>query len=276
MDLVKRGRMDLVRKYNHIIFFLPKNNHMKKNTVKKPGIAVISLGGSVVYPYSVDGTKHGPDVPFLQEFRKFILSETKKGRRFVVVVGGGKPCRMYQKAAREVLGEKKNNLDLDWIGIQATKTNALFMAKILKEVSFPQILDHEPGKKEINSFLNSKKKLLMVSGWQPGWSTDYDAIRCAIFFNQKEVFVAGDSPYVCDKDPRKFPDAKPIMDLTWAEYQKLIPTKWVPGLSTPVDPAGAKVAKKAGLIAKLLKGTDIENFAKAISGEPFDGSTIHN
>jgi len=46
----------------------------------------------------------------------------------------------------------KNNLDLDWIGIQATKTNALFMAKILKELSFPQILDHEPGKKEINAF----------------------------------------------------------------------------------------------------------------------------
>jgi len=48
--------------------------------------------------------------------------------------------------------KSKTTLDLDWIGIQATKTNALFMAKILKELSFPQILDHEPGKKEINAF----------------------------------------------------------------------------------------------------------------------------
>jgi uridylate kinase len=64
--------------------------------------------------------------------------------------------------------------------------------------------------------------------------------------------------------------------LTWPEYQKLIPSKWVPGLSTPVDPAAAKVAKKAGLTAKLIKGTDFENFKKAIDGEPFEGSTIHS
>jgi len=242
-------------------------------TAKKQEIIVVSLGGSVVYPYG-EIHQNGPDVAFLRDFREFILSQAKKGKRFVIVVGGGKPSRMYQKAAREVLGEKKNNLDLDWIGIQATKTNALFMAKILKEVSFPQILDHEPGKKEIGAFLKSSKKVLMASGWLPGWSTDYDAIQCALIFKQKEVIIAGDSPYVCDKDPRKFPDAKPIMELGWGDYQKLIPSVWVPGLSTPVDPAGAKVAKKAGLTAKLIRGTDMENFRKAIDGEEFDGSTI--
>lgn len=254
---------------------MPKIKNMATKTKKdKSKIFVISLGGSIVYPYK-EGMK-GLDVPFLIEFRQFIMERAKKGERFIIVVGGGKPCRMYQKAAREVLGQKQNNLDLDWIGIQATKTNALFMAKILKELSFPQILDHEPGKKEINAFLNSNKKVLMVSGWYPGWSTDYDAIQCAIAFKQKEVFVAGDSPYVCDKDPRKFPDAKPILDLTWADYMKLIPGKWTPGLSTPVDPAGAKAAKKAGLIAKLLQGTDIANFRKAVDGQDFTGSTIHN
>lgn len=250
-----------------------KNMATKIKKTKQP-VIVISLGGSIVYPYR-EGL-HGLDVPFLKEFRQFIFEQAKKGKRFIIIVGGGKPCRMYQKAAREVLGEKKNNLDLDWIGIQSTKTNALFMAKILKEISFPQVLDHEPGNKEIKAFLDSNKKVLMVSGWYPGWSTDYDAIQCAIFFKQGEVFIAGDSPYVCDKDPRKFPDAKPIKDLTWADYMKLIPGKWIPGLSTPVDPAGAKVAKKTGLTAKLLQGTDIANFRKAIDGEEFEGSTIHN
>ncbi|MFZ3074268.1 MAG: hypothetical protein WA093_04045 [Minisyncoccales bacterium] len=247
---------------------------MNKKIAEKSGIVVISLGGSIVYPYA-EASLNGLDVPFLREFRQFIFKYAKKGKRFIIVVGGGKPCRMYQKAAREVLGEKKNNLDLDWIGIQATKTNALFMAKILKEVSFPQILDHEPGKKEINAFLKSNKKVLMVSGWQPGWSTDYDAIQCARLFNQPEVIIAGDAPYVCDKDPRKFSDAKPIIDLTWSEYQKLIPAKWIPGLSSPVDPAGAKAAKKIDLTVKLIRGTDFDNFQKAINGEPFDGSVIH-
>ena len=248
----------------------------KTNKAKKPLITIVSLGGSVVYPYNTADSQKGPDVEFLCGFREFILKYVKKGRRFIIVVGGGKPSRMYQKAARQILGDKKNNLDLDWIGIQATKTNALFVAKILKEVSFPQILDHEPGNKEVSAFLKSNKKVLLVSGWQPGWSTDYDAIQCAKWFGQSQVIVAGDAPYVCDKDPRKFEDAKPILDLTWAGYQKLIPAKWMPGLSTPVDPAGAKVAKKLGLVAKLIKGTDFENFKKAIEGEEFDGSTIHN
>jgi uridylate kinase len=248
---------------------------MKKTTNKKDKIYVISLGGSVVYPYGGEFA-NGPNVVFLREFREFILRQTKKGRRFIIVVGGGRPCRMYQKAAREVLGDKKNNLDLDWIGIQATKTNALFMAKILKEVSFPQILDHEPGRKEINAFLKSNKKVLMVSGWLPGWSTDYDAFQCARLFNVKEVVSASDAQFVCDKDPRKFPDAKQIRDLTWTEYQKLIPSKWVPGLSTPVDPCAARLAKKLRLTVKKIKGNDIESFRKAIDGEEIEGSVIHS
>ena len=248
---------------------------MTKKTTKKREITVISLGGSVIYPYG-DGVAGGLDVDFLREFRAFILAQAKRGRRFVIVVGGGKPCRVYQKAAREILGDKKSNIDLDWIGIQSTKTNALFMAKVLKEVSFPQILDHEPGKKEINAFLSSNKKVLLVSGWLPGWSTDYDAIQCARLFGVGELVSGSDANFVCDKDPRKFPDAKPILDLTWNEYLKLIPTKWVPGLSTPVDPNAAKLAKKIKLTVKKIKGTDIESFRRAIEGEEFEGSIIHS
>jgi uridylate kinase len=247
---------------------------MNKKTAKKERIIVVSLGGSIVYPYG-ESYNNGLDVGFLRRFREFILVQAKKGQRLVIIVGGGKSCRIYQKAAREVLGEKKNNLDLDWIGIQATRMNALFIAKIIREVSFPQILDHEPGKKEINAFLGSNKKVLVSSGWDPGWSTDYDAVQCARIFGAKEVISASDAHFVCDKDPRKFPDAKPIMDLTWPEYQKLIPSKWVPGLSTPVDPMAAKLAKKLGLTVKKIKGNDIESFRKAIEGEPFEGSVIH-
>ena len=247
----------------------------KKKTNKKESVFVVSLGGSVIYPY---GGEHanGPDIEFLKKFRGFILAQAKKGKRFVIVVGGGRPCRMYQKAAREVLGDRKKDIDLDWIGIQSTKTNALFMAKILKEVSFPQILDHEPGKKEINAFLGSGKKVLMVSGWEPGWSTDHVAFQCARIFGAKVVISASDEQFVCDKDPRKFPDAKAIPDITWAEYQKLIPSKWTPGLSTPVDPKAARLAKKIGLTVKKIKGTDIESFRKAVEDEPIEGTTLHN
>lgn len=248
---------------------------MAKKATKKEQIIIVSLGGSVVYPYG-EKYNNGLDLNFLREFRSFLLKQAKNGRRFVIVVGGGKACRVYQKAAREVLGEKKSNTDLDWIGIQATRMNALFVAKILREISFPQILDHEPGKKEIGAFLKSSKKVLMVSGWEPGWSTDYDAIQCARIFKVNEIISASDAHFVCDKDPRKFEDAKPIKDLTWKEYQKLIPSKWAPGLSTPIDPIAARTAKKLGLTVKKIKGNDIESFRKAIDGQDFEGSIVHS
>jgi len=78
----------------------------KTKKEKSNKIIVISLGGSVVYPYK-EGNSNGLDIPFLTEFRQFMLEQAKTGKRFIIVVGGGKPCRMYQKAAREVLGAKK-------------------------------------------------------------------------------------------------------------------------------------------------------------------------
>ncbi|HNR81143.1 MAG TPA: hypothetical protein PKK37_01775 [Candidatus Pacearchaeota archaeon] len=248
---------------------------MAKKAAKKGKLIVVSLGGSVVYPYG-EKYNNGLDIGFLKDLRQFLLGQAKKSVRFVIVVGGGKSCRIYQKAAREVLGEKKNDTDLDWIGIQATKMNALFVAKILREVAFPQVLEREPGKKEIAAFLKSNKKILMVSGWEPGWSTDYDAMQCAVFFGAKEVISASDAHFVCDKDPRKFEDARPIKELTWPEYQKLIPSKWVPGLSTPVDPVAARFAKKNNLTVKKIKGSDIESFRRAVEGEDFEGSIIHD
>jgi uridylate kinase len=100
------------------------------------------------------------------------------------------------------------------------------------------------------------------------------AVKCAEAFGLKELIVAGDSPFVCDKDPRKFADAKPIREINWTDFQKLIPCEWKPGLSTPVDPAATKAAKKLKMIVKLIKGTSLDDFQKAIDNEPFEGSVI--
>ena len=56
-------------------------------------VTVISLGGSIVAPDSVDEN-------FLRDFKKLIQSfiETDSNRRFIFVVGGGGPARSWQKA----------------------------------------------------------------------------------------------------------------------------------------------------------------------------------
>ena len=209
--------------------------------MKKSNTIVIALGGSLIVP-------DGIDVEFLKKFRKLLFAEMNPpaggDRKFVIVVGGGKTARMYQKAVL-------NSRDKDIIGIEATKLNAELLRIIFKN------------------------NVYIVGGTKPGWSTDYAAMEQAKKFGAKEVIIAGDIPFVYDKDPKKYKNAKPIFEISWAEYQKLIPKKWKPGLSSPVDPVAASLARKIGLTAKILKGTDLSNFKNAIDGKAFQGTLIH-
>lgn len=235
-------------------------------------INIVALGGSIVFPHKL--TEEGLNIPFLAALRKFILEQTFLGKRFILVVGGGKVCRLYQNAAKKISDPGQNALD--WLGIRATRINTQLVLETLKEVAYPFVLDHEPQLVESKLLLNCHHPVLAVGGWNPGWSTDYVAAKCAKIFNQKEVIIDGDTGYVYDKDPNKFADAKLIKDLTWEEYNKLIPGEWTPGMSAPVDPVAARFAQKENIIMKTVQGADLDNFLKVIEGKPFEGTTIHN
>jgi len=231
---------------------------------------VISLGGSLIVPHlSDDG---GVDVAFLRKFRAFIVGEIKKGKRFIIVAGGGKTTRVYQKAA--TLISKASSDDLDWVGIASTKLNAHVLLSMFRAAAYPHIIDHEPSAREIEKLTNADKSLYIASGWVPGQSTDHVAVRLAQKFGARDVVNASNIPFVYDKDPKKHKDAKPIRGISWREYRKLIPQKWTPGLSTPIDPVAARLAEKTGLQVKIIKGSDLKNFKRAIDDKPFQGTTV--
>jgi uridylate kinase len=201
-----------------------------------------------------------------------LRSELKGGKRFVIVIGGGKTARAYQKGASQLVDIREE--DLDWLGIHAIRINAHLLRTIFYREAHPVIIDHDPTKEDMEVFLSSERRLFFASGWRPGWSTDYIAIRLAEKFGTKEVIIAKDIPFVYDSDPRKNSKAKPIKNITWKEYKKLIPLKWSPGLSSPVDPVATRLAEKIGITAKVLKGTDLKNMKKAIERKEFVGTTI--
>lgn len=238
--------------------------------MKKTPYIVIHLGGSLVVPHiSDDG---GMDVPFLKQFLSFLRKELKKSYSFIIVIGGGKTARAYQKVASKVV--KIKDWDLDWLGIHATRLNAHFLKTIFEKEAYPVVIDHDPNEEEVEVLKASNKKLFFASGWRPGWSTDYIAVRLADKFGSKEVIIAKDTPFVYTKDPRKNKDAKPIKAISWKAYKKIIPKKWSPGLSSPVDPVATRLAESLGLKAKILHGRDIKNFQKAIEGKSFIGTLI--
>ncbi|HEX8974857.1 MAG TPA: UMP kinase [Patescibacteria group bacterium] len=229
---------------------------MNKKTV------IISLGGSLIVPGEIDWK-------FVKKFKAVIEEEITKGYRFIIITGGGKTARKYIEAGTKVGGV--DNEDKDWLGIHATRLNAHFLRTVFKQHAHPTI---NKNPYDLEGFLRAKEPILIAAGYRPGSSTDLGAVRLATQFGAKKVANLSNIDYVCDKDPRKFKDAKKIKETSWSEFQKLVGDTWDPGANVPFDPVASKHAAKEGIEVAILNGNKLSNFKKYLDGEKFTGTVI--
>ena len=219
---------------------------------------VISLGGSLIHPNEVD-------IEFLKNFRKLIERFTLRGFRFVIYCGGGKLARKMQDAASRIT--KPENIDLDWLGIHATRLNAELVKTIFGKDAEDFLIVNP------NDKIKFTKKIIVACGWLPGWSTDFDAVLAAKNLGIKEIINMSNVDYVYDKDPRKFKGAKKLGRVKWKEFRKLIDTKWHAGMNAPFDPIAAKEAEKIKTRVNFI-GKDLKNLEKLLEGKKFEGTVI--
>lgn len=217
---------------------------------------IISLGGSVIVPDAID-------INFLKKFKRLILKQ--KGKKFIIICGGGKTCRNYQNAAKKLC--KPNGEELDWIGISSTKLNAELVKTIFGNKAYGEIVLDSTKKYRTN------KPIIIGAGWKPGCSTDYDAVLFAKSYKAKKIINISNIDYVYDKDPRKHRNAKRIEKMTWKELKKLIGGKWSPGLNAPFDPIAAKLAEKLKLKVAITS-KNINNLNNIINDKEFKGTFI--
>lgn len=223
-------------------------------------IIVMSLGGSMIIPAD------GFNISFLKSFRKMISERVKKGNKFILVVGGGGTCRVYQKAIKKAVNLSAANLD--WLGIYVTHLNARFTRFLFSDIAYPEVITN-PTKK-----IKTSKSVIIAGGWKPGCSTDNDAVLLAKVYGAKELINVSNIDYVYTADPHKDPKAKPLPRLTWKELRKIVGNKWNPGANVPFDPSAAREAQKFGLKVSFVKGTNLVELKKAISGLPTKGTVI--
>lgn len=221
---------------------------------------VLSLGGSLIVP------KEGIAVPFLARFKKLVARHVRRGRRFIIVCGGGATARTYQAAAGRIARPSRD--ELDYIGIAATALNAQLVRTLFGKMAHPSIIT------DPRSPLPRSAAVVIGAGWRPGCSTDYDAVLLAKKFGAGTVVNFSNITYVYDKDPRDFADAKPLKALSWRDYCGKFGCRWKPGLNSPFDPVAAKAAKKAGLKVIVADGRDLANIDRIIAGQPFQGTVI--
>jgi len=243
-----------------------KKNKMQEKIVGKENMKetiILSLGGSLIIPDEIDTL-------FLKSFKTFILDYLNKNKRFVIICGGGKIARKYQDSAKEIANIDNN--DLDKIGIQATKINAYLIKSIFSKRAHKKIIDN-PAKK-----IDFKEDLLVASGWKPGFSSDMDAVLLAKNLNVERVINLSNITYAYNKDPKKYPDAKPLKDISWKDFLDIIPKKWEPGLNSPFDPIASKKAKEIAIEVIIANGKDFNNLRKYIDNKEdkeFIGTRIH-
>lgn len=222
-------------------------------------IIVISLGGSLIIPDQID-------LEFLKKFREVIENQTQKGRKFVIITGGGKLCRRYQEVARKL--SNPSNEDMDWIGIASLKLNAELLRVIFGELANPKIISN------LNEKLDFSKPIIIGSAYEPGHSTDWDAVLAAKNVGAKKVINLSNIDYVYDSDPKENPNAKKFENISWAEYRKLIPETWHPGFSSPFDPTASEMAEAEGIEVVIMNGRPISNLENFLNGEEFKGTKI--
>lgn len=223
----------------------------------------MSVGGSLIVPDQID-------TGFLKNFKDFIETAVDAGdRRFVVIAGGGRTARRYQDAADSLHGLDKE--DLDWLGIHATRLNGHLLRTIFKDVAYPVMVTNP------DDILDAPKnaRVIIAAGYRPGASTDLRAIQIAERVEAKKVINLSNIDYVYTADPKKDPEATPIKEISWADFRKLIPSEWDPGLSSPFDPIAAREAEAKGIEVACINGSRLEELGNYLNNDLFVGTRIH-
>lgn len=222
---------------------------------------IISLGGSLIIPDSLD-------TQFLKDFKDLVLSHVAKGKKFVIICGGGKIARRYQEVAKDLSVSQVSEENLDWIGIASLKLNAELLRVIFEDNAHDRVVSN------LSTHFGLEKPVVIGSAYEPGRSSDWDAVEAAKTIGAKKIINLSNTDYVYDSDPRMNPHAKKIEQISWEEYRKLIPSEWTSGLNSPFDPIASKEAEEAGISVMIMNGKPIDNLAKCLNGEKFQGTLI--
>ncbi len=230
---------------------------------------ILSVGGSIVVP-------NKPDTEFLAQF----ISMTKEwlskdnNHRLILVIGGGAPARIYQQAYQEILKltnkqTEQNNTNADWIGIMATRLNAQLLKALYGNLCEQDVIYNPTEKKEFTG------RVLIASGWKPGFSTDNDAVLLAEQYKADTVINLSNIEKVYTDDPKTNPEAKAIDDILWSDFRKIVGDEWLPGKNTPFDPIASKKAQELKLSVICAGGKNIENIKNILEDKTFIGTKIH-
>ncbi len=222
--------------------------------------AVISLGGSLIIPESVD-------FKFLNKFRT-TLKKHYSHCKFIVVCGGGTIARRYIDALKK---EHRSKNELSLVGIRTTRMNALFMTQFFgKEANstLPKNI------KEVKNMLEKNKVVLCGAlRYSPNATSDTTAAKIAHEIGTDFINITNiDGLY--SKNPKKNKDAVFIKRESWEKFHsRAIKIKHRPGQHFVLDQTAAIIIKKYRIKTYII-GKNLKNLDAILHNKKFKGTLI--
>jgi uridylate kinase len=221
---------------------------------------VVSIGGSVLAPRLGDER--------VSTHADVVESLAAEGRTVAAVVGGGGVAREYIGAARE-LGA--NEIELDGLGIAATRLNARLLIAALGE----RAVASPPTDYETAGAAMRRGEVCVMGGVAPAQTTDAVAAALAEYTGADLLVYATSVPGVFDADPDERADARKFDRLSPGELVDAIADiEMNAGSSAPVDLLAAKVIERAGIRTVVLDGTDPDRIAAAVRRGEHEGTDV--
>jgi len=219
---------------------------------------VISLGGSVITPDERDGE-------FLNRMA-VLLRELASDHQLYVVCGGGKVARYYITTGRE-LGASEDQLDE--LGIGATRLNARLLQLALGDVqaTIPHTVEEAAAQ-------GGKGRIVVMGGTTPGHTTDGVSAALAEAVGAARIVNATSVDGVYTADPRRDKDARKLGRLTFQQLQDMLGDRHGAGNSGVFDPMGAAIVLRRRIPLLVIAGRDLEEMARAVRGQPVNGTLI--
>jgi uridylate kinase len=203
------------------------------------------------------------------EVVRYLANECKKviesGVQLIIVVGGGNMVR-----GAEIAGNGIKRVTADQMGMLSGLINAMGVTDIFEDAGLPtRCMSNVYAEQVAESYSFrlaekhlERKRIIIIGGGiaRPYFTHDTSAVSIALELGCDLVLKATKVDAVYDKDPVRFPDAKPLQKVT---YQEAVANDSI----KVMDKAALGLAMEQSMPVLVFNPMTTDNLIKAVSGE---------